>query len=430
MLYGGHPNYADTWAWDGATWTLLDPAGPPGPRHSCPMVFDTARQSIVAFGGARATTGTYLDDTWAWDGSNWTFVTQGGPTPRADAVCAFDSVRDRTVLCSGNNSNTIFTDTWELNGSTWMRRSTFGLPGRQGGNDGLAACFDRTRAVTVLFGGSNSGYGLTYEWDGQFWTQTASFGPPNREDPVVCFDSQRNQVILVGGRQPLTGSCDTWEYNGITRLWTQVDDSGPAARVSHAITYDEARKAVVLFGGYTQNGVIAGDTWVRTAAPVLTETPSDRTLCPLGIAQFDVTVIGNGPFMFRWQVLSETGGWTDLEDGDVEFDGPNRPFLSITGASTAMVTAQRRFREGNPKGGEVLLRCAITNACGLITTNPAVMRTCAADANCSGEVTVQDIFDFLAAYFANVPNADFNNSGVIGVQDIFDFLAAYFTGCD
>jgi hypothetical protein len=25
--------------------------------------------------------------------------------------------------------------------------------------------------------------------------------------------------------------------------------------------------------------------------------------------------------------------------------------------------------------------------------------------------------------------ADFNNSGAIGVQDIFDFLAAYFAGC-
>ena len=55
---------------------------------------------------------------------------------------------------------------------------------------------------------------------------------------------------------------------------------------------------------------------------------------------------------------------------------------------------------------------------------------CPADANCSGVLSVQDIFDFLAAYFAATSAADFNGSGAtVSVQDIFDFLAAYFAGC-
>ena len=54
---------------------------------------------------------------------------------------------------------------------------------------------------------------------------------------------------------------------------------------------------------------------------------------------------------------------------------------------------------------------------------------CAADFNNSGAVTVQDIFDFLAAWFTANPSADFNNSGAVTVQDIFDFLAAWFLGC-
>jgi hypothetical protein len=54
---------------------------------------------------------------------------------------------------------------------------------------------------------------------------------------------------------------------------------------------------------------------------------------------------------------------------------------------------------------------------------------CIADFNNSGTATVQDIFDFLAAYFSNSPSADVNNSGAVTVQDIFDFLAAYFIGC-
>jgi len=54
---------------------------------------------------------------------------------------------------------------------------------------------------------------------------------------------------------------------------------------------------------------------------------------------------------------------------------------------------------------------------------------CVADFNCSRSVTVQDIFDFLTAYFRNDLLADVNRDGAVGVQDIFDFLASYFAGC-
>jgi len=42
---------------------------------------------------------------------------------------------------------------------------------------------------------------------------------------------------------------------------------------------------------------------------------------------------------------------------------------------------------------------------------------------------VQDIFDFLAAYFAGDPRANINGTGGITVQDLFQFLAIYFTPC-
>ncbi len=54
---------------------------------------------------------------------------------------------------------------------------------------------------------------------------------------------------------------------------------------------------------------------------------------------------------------------------------------------------------------------------------------CAVDFNRDGPVNVQDIFDFLTAWFAGNASADFNHTGTINIQDIFDFLAAWFTGC-
>jgi hypothetical protein len=57
------------------------------------------------------------------------------------------------------------------------------------------------------------------------------------------------------------------------------------------------------------------------------------------------------------------------------------------------------------------------------------VRACIGDFNCSGTLSVQDIFDFLAAYFSGQPASDVNGSGALTVQDIFDFLAGYFAGC-
>ena len=64
----------------------------------------------------------------------------------------------------------------------------------------------------------------------------------------------------------------------------------------------------------------------------------------------------------------------------------------------------------------------------LSTTTPPTL-PCAGDFNLSGATTVQDVFDFLTAWFAADPRADVNNSGTVTVQDIFDFLAAWFAGC-
>lgn len=77
-----------------------------------------------------------------------------------------------------------------------------------------------------------------------------------------------------------------------------------------------------------------------------------------------------------------------------------------------------------------LYDAVVSNTCGYIGTSSALLRVfCRADFNMSGVVSVQDIFDFLAAYFANDIRADFNRSTEVSVQDIFDFLAAYFAGC-
>ena len=60
---------------------------------------------------------------------------------------------------------------------------------------------------------------------------------------------------------------------------------------------------------------------------------------------------------------------------------------------------------------------------------PVPMDACRADFDGSGGVTIQDLFDFLAAYFSGDVRADINADGGNTVQDVFDYLAAWFQGC-
>ena len=62
---------------------------------------------------------------------------------------------------------------------------------------------------------------------------------------------------------------------------------------------------------------------------------------------------------------------------------------------------------------------------------PRVVDLCPADFNNSGgEPNVQDVYDFLSAFFAGSVDADVNASGGSPtVQDVFDFIAAWYVGC-
>ncbi|MFN7020335.1 MAG: family 16 glycosylhydrolase [Phycisphaerales bacterium] len=61
--------------------------------------------------------------------------------------------------------------------------------------------------------------------------------------------------------------------------------------------------------------------------------------------------------------------------------------------------------------------------------SPAAITVCDADFNGVGGLTIQDLFDFFAAYFAADPRADFTSDRLLTVQDLFDFLESYFLGC-
>jgi Galactose oxidase, central domain len=112
---------ADTWEFDGRTWSRRDVSAPPA-RMSAGAAYDSRRGLVIVFGGRGA--GVFLGDTWSWDGAEWKRLSDTGPEPRAMAGLAYDEHRDRLVLFGGRKEgypDGDLSDTWEWDGASWRR---------------------------------------------------------------------------------------------------------------------------------------------------------------------------------------------------------------------------------------------------------------------------------------------------------------------
>src|SRR6266513_3056177 len=97
-------------------WIELSPTNSPPARSYLAMTYDPASGKVIMFGGDNGT--TYLNDTWGFDGTTWTQIaTQSAPPARAAAQMTYDSVTQKVVLFGGFNG-TYLSDTWLWDGST------------------------------------------------------------------------------------------------------------------------------------------------------------------------------------------------------------------------------------------------------------------------------------------------------------------------
>jgi hypothetical protein len=249
VLFGGTDDSSnrlnDTWVWNGSTWTNVTPANSsnsPGARNGSVMVYDAALGEVVLFGG---TNGTYLGDTWVWNGSIWTEVGTTGPSPRDDFGMAYDAAHGEVVLFGGVDSTGNRNDTWLWNG-TWTQASPSTIPPARNAQ-GMA--YNAALGETLMFGGENPGYlDDTWVWNGTNWTEAATpSGLSARIAPNdMTYDAALGQVILYSGLSPDT---DTWEW-GLPANFGNVNvcQSGAPAPCSNTLTLNYAISTATTFG--------------------------------------------------------------------------------------------------------------------------------------------------------------------------------------
>lgn len=242
------------WAWDGTTWTRIASAGP-SPRHNASLVYDAARQRVVLYGGRAGAfpNETILTDTWEWDGSTWRRAATTAPSPRVHQQAAFDRSRNLVILYGGFDvqTNQELRDIWEWNGVSWGRISPSTSADRA-----VGVAYDEQASRLLLFSDAG-GQIVVDEWNGQSLTRLS-------ESPPACI----GQPVSIGAAGLVsteyceaTGSMQTFVRNGST--WATVTANQPTGpRINYTMAYDRGRNRVVLFGGEgLVQGTVFSDTW-------------------------------------------------------------------------------------------------------------------------------------------------------------------------
>jgi len=128
VLFGGFRGRADTWTWDGSTWKEQHPANaPPANNDATPfpsqMAYDAARRVIISVNVAQHSSLGSEDtaETWTWNGSTWTLLAAVTPL-RYNNGLTYDAKHSVAVLAGGfARVGADPLSTWGWNGSTWSK---------------------------------------------------------------------------------------------------------------------------------------------------------------------------------------------------------------------------------------------------------------------------------------------------------------------
>jgi len=220
VLFGGTDGHAylnDTWMWQPGGWHLptVNSQTLPTPRAEASAAYDANAANVVLFGGHDAA--HFMGDTWMWTTTGWQQASSSASPPaRAQAVLASDPVHHNLVLFGGDegllypSGGSLTNDTWTWDGTNWTQQNPGISPPAESGS---TAFYDgRTSEVTLVGGATPSQVnGDTWTWSGSNWLQQSpgSSAPPRAGSGAAVY-GQGDAALLDGGCGSSSCPPDAW----------------------------------------------------------------------------------------------------------------------------------------------------------------------------------------------------------------------------
>jgi hypothetical protein len=365
-----------------STWSALGD----GMSSTTSAIHQAANGNIYAGGAALQSGSTTINRIARWDGTTWNAMgsgLNGGLVRTITSMPNGDIIVAGAFLTSGDNTQTL-SKIARWDGTAWHPLGdginfNVGAPNDNldpydmavAPNGDLIVVGDFSKAGTVNVGG-------VARWNGTTWGPLFP-GDVGANGPVRAVEVLPNGDIAIAGD------------------FTSVGGQ-PHAR----------------FAVYSASGPVS-----INSQPVSTEVGIDD------IAEFIVGATG-GTLTYQWQQqdLFNLPDFVDINDGPV-YDPFFNEIATASGATTAHLTLS------NLQGVAQVFRVKITNSCGTVYSNEVTLTftpACIADFDQDGNRTIDDIFIFINAWFADDPRTDVDGNGR-NIDDIFIFLNLWFAGC-
>jgi len=259
------------------------------------------------------------------------------------------------------------------------------------------------------------------QWNGTSWSALGS----GMDGPVNALTTLPNGDLVAGGWFATAGGVSAnsiARWNGTS--WSPLG-SGVNGIVNALTTLPDGD--LIVGGTFTAAGGIDSVHIARCRlsppAPTITNQPRNVATCPSDRATFSILALGSGPVTYQWQ---RNGLPVVAANGHIT--GTNTPSLTIT----------------NPRPSDVgSYNCRASFACGIVTSNAAMLTVCVADfddgsnsGHCDGGITLEDLIFFLSQYDLNLLRADIDDGtgtgtpdGGVGIEDLLYYLTRYNAGC-
>jgi hypothetical protein len=247
----------ETWEWDGANWTKLTTSATNRATGSA-VAYDTKYHRLVRYGGT-TNFGTFVQSgTVVYRDLVWTFIPYNGtPRPRSFPVFRRDPDRDVIWMLGGLSEFTLSStsidyqsDFWRFRDGQWNEAigSTTEIPLECATP---VSTFDTKRSVMlVLCGGSE-----IFEWNGTEWKQpSVQAVPQSRRFANIAYDATLQKTVLFGGYDEVNFRDDTWTWDGTT--WTNVKPkTKPPNRGQMAMWYDPLAHKTLIYSGVGRENI-------------------------------------------------------------------------------------------------------------------------------------------------------------------------------
>ena len=251
--------HGDTWAWKNGEWTDLAPAAAPPARFYQGMAYDRDRDRVVLYGGFNYTadgkTLQALFDTWEFDGENWTRVAENGPA-LSKPLLVFDAVRHQTLMLGTDAAFKTVMYRWNVETAKWDLVTAALLP----------PCANESQVVyqthnqrPLFTGGLCAGSSLideSYEWDGSTWVKIVypdGSSAGRAVDAAFAYDTTLHQSVRFGGHNSARAEPDSLTYVYRNTRWRRIATVGnPQARSMPLFRRDSERDVIWMFGGLSE----------------------------------------------------------------------------------------------------------------------------------------------------------------------------------